>query len=173
MSDTEPENPADGLLWYDPECDTTTTTIEETTTTTVEEVEETTTTTTTTTEVEDTTTTTTTCQLPEGLYNLGPIFFDYITFAEPVGTIYPRTIEEVCYCNNNFDEAIETSWISCLSDVEEPTIGNYIYDAANNCLLPSGYYMNDGVFLVIDGELISSDFDNLLCSTTTTTTIQE
>ena len=45
VSDTEPENPTDGLLWYDPECDTTTTTIEETTTTTVEEVEETTTTT--------------------------------------------------------------------------------------------------------------------------------
>ena len=44
VSDTEPENPADGLLWYDPECDTTTTTtVEETTTTTL--AEETTTTT--------------------------------------------------------------------------------------------------------------------------------
>ena len=44
VSDTEPENPTDGLLWYDPECDTTTTTtVEETTTTTL--AEETTTTT--------------------------------------------------------------------------------------------------------------------------------
>lgn len=150
VSDTEPVNPTDGLLWFYPECETTTTT-------------------TTTTEVEDTTTTTTTCQLPEGLYNLGRAFFDYITFAEPVGTIYPRTIEEACYCYNNFDEAIETSWISCLSDVEEPTIGNYIYDAANNCLLPSGYYMTNGVFLVIDGELISLELFDSLCSTTTTT----
>lgn len=51
VSDTEPVNPIDGLLWYDPaECDTTTTTLEETTTTTIEE--------TTTTTVEETTTTT-------------------------------------------------------------------------------------------------------------------
>ena len=140
VSDTEPENPADGLLWYDPECETTTTT--------------------------------TTCQLPEGLYNLGPAFIDYITFAEPVGTIYPRTIEEACYCYNNSEEAIDVSWISCLSDVEEPTIGHYVYDAANNCLLPSAYYIAEGVCLVIDGEIISVELYDSLCSTTTTTTIQ-
>ena len=46
VSQTEPTNPSDGLLWYKPDlCETTTTTTEEVATTTTTEIETTTTTT--------------------------------------------------------------------------------------------------------------------------------
>ena len=43
VSDTEPENPTDGLLWYNPECITTTTTTTAGPTTTTTTLEPTTT----------------------------------------------------------------------------------------------------------------------------------
>lgn len=149
VSDTEPENPTDGLLWYDPECITTTTTLE------------------------PTTTTTTTCQLPEGLYNVGEIFYDYVTLSDPNETIYPRTIEEACYVYNNSERTTNSSLLSCFSDYESIEMGSHVYNADNNCLLPSGYYMSEGVAQIINGEVVATFTYESLCSTTTTTTIQE
>lgn len=140
VSDTEPENPTDGLLWYNPECITTTTT---------------------------------TCQLPEGLYNVGEIFYDYVTLSDPNETIYPRTIEEACYVHNNSERITNVSLLSCFSDYESLTMGSHLYNADNNCLLPSGYYMTEFVVQFINGEAVAVFTYESLCSTTTTTTIQE
>jgi len=146
VSQEEPDNPPDGLLWYKPDlCETTTTT-------------------------------TTSCELPEGVVPLiGGDFYDSYTLIGPEEVVeFTDSIEAGCAAITVVEAGgiREPQW-SAVNLGELPANGNpqTFYDLDTNCPL-NGYYVSCGAWCniihIVDGIAVSSHE----CTTTTTTVVQ-